>query len=256
MFEWIAMPEAWVALGTLVALEVVLGIDNIVFISILVGRLPEEQRAKARQIGIGLAMFARLALLFSIVWVMGLVEPIFSLWENDISGRDIILIVGGIFLLGKATHEIHNSLEIVEDGKQQKEYVSFFSVIAQIAIIDVVFSLDSVITAVGLVDHVSIMVIAIVFSVVVMLLAAKPIGNFVDEHPTIKMLALSFLMLIGVTLIAEGFEAHVPKGYIYFAMAFSFTVEILNIRVRKKKTTQPIYLNKPIQERLPPKEES
>ncbi|WP_144392218.1 TerC family protein [Pleionea sediminis] len=248
MFEWIASPEAWVALGTLIALEVVLGIDNIVFISILVGKLPEEQRNKGRQLGLALAMLARLGLLFSIVWVMGLVEPIFTILGQEISGRDIILIVGGLFLLAKSTHEIHASLEVMEDGQSSKGYSSFASVIAQIAVIDIVFSLDSVITAVGLVDHVSIMVIAILVSVTVMLLAAKPIGNFVDDNPTVKMLALSFLILIGVTLIAEGFEAHVPKGYIYFAMAFSFAVEMLNIRVRKKKKSHALHLNKPIKE--------
>lgn len=244
MFEWIASPEAWVALATLVALEIVLGIDNIIFISILVGRLPEHQRHKARQIGLGLAMGARLVLLFSIVWVMGLVAPWFTVFGHEISGRDIILVVGGLFLLAKSTHEIHSSLEVVhEDGSSKPKYASFGMVLAQIAILDIVFSLDSVITAVGLVDHVSIMVIAILVSVGVMLLAAKPISEFVDANPTIKMLALSFLILIGFTLMAEGLDVHVPKGYIYFAMAFSVAVELLNIRVRKKKAATPIMLS-------------
>jgi len=235
MFEWIYSPEAWIALTTLVALEIVLGIDNIIFISILVGRLPEHQRNKARKIGLGLAMASRLVLLFSLVWVMGLVAPLFSLFGNEISGRDIILIVGGLFLLGKATHEIHASLEVQEATEQATKAGAFMSILIQIAILDVVFSIDSVITAVGLVDHLSIMVIAVVISVGVMLLAAESIGNFVDANPTIKMLALSFLMMIGLTLMAEGFDVHVPKGYIYFAMAFSFTVELLNIRVRSRK---------------------
>jgi len=246
MFEWIINPEAWVALGTLVVLEIVLGIDNIIFISILVGRLPVEQRNMARQLGVGLAMFARLALLFSIVWVMGLIEPWFSVFDNEISGRDIILILGGLFLLGKSTHEIHSSLEIIKRSEVDTKHIKFFSVLMQIAVLDIVFSLDSVITAVGLVAHLSIMVMAIVLSVGVMLFAAKPIGLFVDNNPTIKMLALSFLLLIGFTLIAEGFDVHVPKGYIYFAMAFSIGVELLNIRVRKKKDTEVINLSKKI----------
>jgi predicted tellurium resistance membrane protein TerC len=226
----------------------VLGIDNIIFISILVGRLPESQRNKARKIGLALAMATRLLLLFSLVWVMGLIEPMFSAFGNEISGRDIILILGGLFLLAKSTHEIHSSLEVTIDSSSSNKVSSFLSILVQIAILDIVFSLDSVITAVGLVDHVSIMVIAIVASVVVMLIAAEPIGDFVDKNPTIKMLALSFLMLIGFTLMAEGFDVHVPKGYIYFAMAFSFTVEVLNIRVRGRKAVEvkPILLSKKI----------
>ncbi|WP_372878797.1 TerC family protein [Spongiibacter marinus] len=233
MFEWIVSPEAWVALASLVALEIVLGIDNIIFISILVGRLPESQREKARRLGLALAMLARLGLLFSLVWIMGLVEPLFVAFGQEISGRDIILVLGGLFLLAKSTHEIHASLEVAEHSAAPVS-ASFTSVMVQIAALDMVFSLDSVITAVGLVDHISVMVIAIVVSVAVMLFAAKPIGNFVDSHPTIKMLALSFLLMIGLTLMAEGLDVHVPKGYIYFAMAFSFAVEILNIRVRKR----------------------
>ncbi|MDH5473931.1 MAG: TerC family protein [Gammaproteobacteria bacterium] len=248
MFEWITTPEAWIALGTLIALEVVLGIDNIIFISILVGRLPPHQRNIARQLGLSLAMLTRLALLFSLVWVMGLVEPWVTVFNNEISGRDIILILGGLFLLAKSTHEIHNSLEILPQTEVTVRSAGFYTVLLQIAILDIVFSLDSVITAVGLVDHLSIMVIAIIVAVVVMLFSAKPLGDFVDNNPTIKMLALSFLLLIGFTLLAEGFDVHIPKGYIYFAMAFSVGVEILNIRVRKKRETMAIQLSKKITE--------
>ena len=247
MFEWVMNPESWIALSTLIALEIVLGIDNIIFISILVGRLPVEQRNRARQLGLGLAMFARLALLFSIVWVMGLVEPWFSVFGNEISGRDIILLLGGLFLLGKSTHEIHSSLEITQRTEVDAKYANYFNVLAQIAVLDIVFSLDSVITAVGLVEYLSIMVIAIVLAVGVMLFAAKPIGLFVDNNPTIKMLALSFLLLIGFTLMAEGFDVHVPKGYIYFAMAFSVGVELLNMRVRKRHAKSVITLSKKIE---------
>ncbi|QDT95128.1 TerC family protein [Gimesia aquarii] len=244
MFEWLASPEAWIALATLATLEIVLGIDNIIFISILVGRLPEKQRDLARTLGISLAMVARLILLFSISWVMGLTEPWFSVLEREFSGRDLILIGGGLFLLAKATHEIHNSLEGVSRHESNSPVAaSFGGVLVQIGALDIIFSLDSVITAVGLSDHVSIMAIAIVLSVVVMLVAAKPIGDFVDKHPTIKILALSFLILVGVTLMVEGFDVHVPKGYIYFAMAFSVTVEMLNLRMRKNQA-EPIHLHK------------
>ncbi len=248
MFELFLSPETWVALATLLALEIVLGIDNIIFISILVGRLPERQRNRARKIGLAMAMISRLLLLFSLVWVMELVQPLFSAFGNDLSGRDIILIVGGLFLLAKSTHEIHGSLEITVDSGSPSKVSSFLSILVQITILDVVFSLDSVITAVGLVDHLSIMVIAVVLSVAVMLFAAESIGNFVDQNPTIKMLALTFLMLIGFTLMAEGFDVHVPKGYIYFAMAFSITVELLNIKARSRKRVevQPIVLSKKI----------
>lgn len=235
MFEWLASPEAWVALVTLTALEIVLGIDNIIFISILVGRLPEAQRNFARRMGLGLAMLTRLGLLFSISWVMSLTEPWFELLGNSISGRDVVLIGGGLFLLAKATHEIHNSVEGLDDEGHKVVANSMGMVLVQIAILDIVFSLDSVITAVGLVDHVSLMAIAIVLAVLVMLMAAKAIGDFVDTHPTIKILALSFLILVGVTLIVEGFDVHVPKGYIYFAMAFSVGVEFLNLRMRRRK---------------------
>ena len=243
MFDWIATPEGWIALATLFALEVVLGIDNIVFLSILVGRLPAEQRELARKLGLGLALIARLLLLFSITWVMGLVDPWFTILGEEISGRDVILIGGGLFLLAKSTHEIHNSLEGGEDGGPGVVASSFGMALVQIAILDIVFSLDSVITAVGMVGEISLMAIAIVLAVLVMLVAAKPIGNFVDAHPTIKILALSFLILVGITLIAEGLDFHVPKGYIYFAMAFSIAVEMVNLRMRKK-SDKPVRLNK------------
>lgn len=246
MLEWFASPEAWISLATLTALEIVLGIDNIIFISILVGRLPEKQRNLARRLGLSLAMIARLALLFSISWVMGLTKPWFEILNVAISGRDLILIGGGLFLLAKATHEIHNSLEGMDEQRDTNVVAtSLGMVLVQIAILDIVFSLDSVITAVGLADHVSIMAAAIIIAVGVMLFAAKSIGEFVDNHPTIKMLALSFLILVGVTLMVEGFDVHVPKGYIYFAMAFSVAVEMLNIRLRKRMSERkPVKLRK------------
>lgn len=227
-------PEAWVALVTLTALEIVLGIDNIIFISILVGRLPQGQRNFARRTGLSLAMLTRLGLLFSISWVMGLTEPWFKVLNNPISGRDIVLIGGGLFLLAKATHEIHSSLEGAGESAPKIVATSMGMVLVQIAVLDIVFSLDSVITAVGLVEHIALMAIAIVLAVLVMLMAAKPIGDFVETHPTIKILALAFLILVGLTLILEGFGIHIPKGYIYFAMAFSVIVEFINLRMRKK----------------------
>jgi predicted tellurium resistance membrane protein TerC len=235
--EWLLDPHAWLALATLTALEIVLGVDNIIFISVLCGRLPEHQRARARTIGLALAMLTRLALLFTLTWVMTLTAPLFEIpvLGKLISGRDLILIGGGLFLLWKSVHEIHNALEGEEEDERGAAVVAGFgAVIAQIAVIDIVFSLDSVITAVGMVDELAIMVIAIVLAVGVMLFSAGPIGEFVDRHPTIKMLALAFLILIGVALIGEGWDLHIPKGYIYFAMAFAVAVEMLNIRVRAR----------------------
>ncbi len=247
MIPWISSPETWIALFTLTALEIVLGIDNIIFISILVNKLPQHQRTIGRKVGLGLAMLVRLILLFSIAWVMGLTEPWFTVFGQEISGRDIILVGGGLFLLAKSTHEIHGNLEGESEELHTAAVAGLGGVLIQIALLDVVFSLDSVITAVGLVDHISIMAIAIIIAVSVMLFAAKAIGDFVEQHPTVKMLALSFLILVGVTLIAEGFDVHVPKGYIYFAMAFSVAVEMLNIRVRKGRA-EPVKLRKKLQE--------
>lgn len=234
--EWLTDPEAWIALFTLTALEIVLGVDNIIFISILVGRLPEAQRQRARVLGLAFAMLTRIGLLLSLAWVMTLTEPLFTIIGKAISGRDLILIGGGLFLLWKSVHEIHNSLEREEEEQASAAVrAGFAAVIVQIGIIDIVFSLDSVITAVGMADHVTIMVIAIVIAIGVMMFSAKTIGEFVDRHPTVKMLALSFLILIGIALIAEGWEYHIPKGYIYFAMAFSVGVEMLNIRMRARR---------------------
>ncbi|GAA5174026.1 TerC family protein [Niveibacterium umoris] len=244
--EWLADPNAWVALATLTALEIVLGVDNIIFISILVGRLPAAQRNLARRLGLLLAMGTRIALLASLAWIMKLQSPLFvaPVIEKGITGRDLILIGGGLFLLWKSVHEIHNALEGEEESHGGGGAgAAFAAVLVQIAIIDIVFSLDSVITAVGLASDLGVMVSAIVLSVGVMMFAAKPIGEFVDRHPTVKMLALSFLVLVGVTLIAEGFDTHVPKGYIYFSMAFSVVVEMINIRLRKR-IAEPVHLRK------------
>lgn len=244
-------PQVWLAFATLTALEVVLGIDNIIFISILVGRLPKEQQARGRTIGLALAMLTRIALLLSITWVMGLSAELFSIAGRGVSGRDLILIGGGLFLLAKSTLEIHHSLEGGDEQQHQAQgRASFASVITQIAIIDIVFSLDSVITAVGMADHVEVMIAAVIVAVLVMMFLAGPIGNFVDRHPTIKMLALSFLILIGVALIGEGLGFHIPKGYIYFAMAFSVLVEMLNIQVRRRLTNAgpPVKLRKQVEE--------
>lgn len=235
MAEMLTSPEIWAAFATLAALEIVLGIDNVIFISILTGRLPERQRAKARVIGLGLAMFMRIALLLSLSWVMGLTDDFMTVWDEGISGRDVILLVGGAFLIAKATREIHNSLEMEELSSQGGGTMGFAMVLVQICLIDVVFSLDSVITAVGLVDEVPVMIAAIVAAVLVMMLAAGRVSAFVENHPTIKMLALSFLVLIGFALFAEGLDISVPKGYLYFAMAFSFGVELLNIGASKRK---------------------
>ncbi len=240
--DWLTTPEAWIALLTLTALEIVLGIDNIIFITLLVGKLPERQRNRARVLGLGLAMLTRIALLLSIVWVMKLTVPLFTALAREISGRDLILIVGGLFLIWKSTMEIHDSLEGPKAQAAGRARAGFSATLVQIAVLDIVFSLDSVITAVGLANEVTVMIIAVVLAVIVMMFSSGAIGAFVDRHPTIKMLALSFLVLIGVTLIAEGLGLHVPKGYIYFAMAFSMMVEMLNMRMRKK--ARPVRLHK------------
>lgn len=233
--EWITDSQAWLALFTLTALEIVLGIDNIVFISILSTKLPVHQQAKARTVGLALAMFSRIALLLSLTWLMRLTKPLFSVIGNEISGRDMILILGGLFLLGKSTLEIHDKLEGVEDRSSVKAAASFASVIIQIVLLDIIFSLDSVITAIGMANQVVIMVMAIVIAVIFMMISSGAISRFIDRHPTIKILALSFLLLIGVALIGEGLDLHVPKGYIYFAMAFSVFVEMLNMKVRPRE---------------------
>jgi predicted tellurium resistance membrane protein TerC len=240
-FGWAGSAEGWIALLTLTVLEIVLGIDNIIFISILAGRLKADLRQKARNLGLGLAMFIRIALLLSITWVMGLTMPIFTTFNEGISGRDLILIIGGLFLLAKSTHEIHDKLEGAEEHGSTRAVASFTGVIIQILLLDIVFSLDSVITAVGMADDIAVMVIAVVIAVCVMLVSAGPISEFVERHPTVKMLALSFLLLIGVSLIAEGFDQHIPKGYIYFAMAFSVFVELINLRVRA--SSEPVKLH-------------
>lgn len=239
--EWLADPAIWIAFLTLTLLELVLGIDNVIFISILSGKLPPEEQPKARFIGLALALLMRVGLLFSLTWVMGLTAPLFSVFNHPISGRDLILIIGGLFLIGKSTHEIHGSLEGEEGHASKKVYASFAGVIVQIMLLDIVFSLDSVITAVGMVDNIWIMIAAVVISIIAMMMFAGSIGAFVQRHPTVKMLALAFLLLIGVTLLAEGFHQKIPKGYIYFAMAFSVIVEILNIRLRKK--APPVHLH-------------
>ena len=245
--EWLADPQIWIALATLTALEIVLGVDNIIFISILVGRLPAEQRDKARRLGLALAMGMRIGLLLALTWIMGLVDTLFTVLGEEISGRDLILITGGLFLLGKSTLEIHHALEGEEQHESAAATATFGAVLAQIAVLDLVFSLDSVITAVGMVEHVEVMITAVVLAVAVMMVAAKPIGEFVDRHPTLKMLALSFLILIGVALVGEGLDLHIPKGYIYFAMAFSVVVEMLNLRVRARRA-RPVHLRKQLAE--------
>lgn len=247
MLELLADPQIWLAFATLTALEVVLGIDNIVFISILADKLPAHQRARARRVGLGLAMFMRIGLLFSISWIIGLTEPLFAVMGMEISGRDLVLLGGGLFLIAKSTHEVHGSLEGEEGTASARVPASFAAVIAQILVLDIVFSLDSVITAVGMVDELAVMVAAVVVAVAIMMFAAGPISSFVGRHPTIKMLALSFLILIGFMLVVEAFEFHVPKGYIYFAMAFALGVEMLNLRVRKR-SREPVELHKPYSE--------
>jgi predicted tellurium resistance membrane protein TerC len=241
--EWISDPQIWIAFATLTVLELVLGIDNVIFISILSGKLPKEQQARARFVGLTLALGMRVLLLLSLSWIIGLTEPVFTLFGKSFSGRDLVLVIGGLFLIGKSTHEIHGSLEGEEGTASKRVYSSFASVIVQITLLDIVFSLDSVITAVGMVNNLVIMIAAVVISIVAMMFFAGPIGQFVERHPTVKMLALAFLLLIGVTLVGEGFGQHIPKGYIYFAMAFSVLVEILNIRLRKK--AKPVHLHNP-----------
>jgi predicted tellurium resistance membrane protein TerC len=251
--EWLSDPAGWTALLTLTALEIILGIDNIIFISILSDRLPPNQRNSARTTGLLLAMFMRIGLLFSIGWMLGLTAPLFSLLGHAFTGRDLILIAGGLFLIYKSTTEIHAKLEGEEHVRETGgRPVSFASVIAQILLLDIVFSLDSVITAIGMTSNIMIAVVAVVISVGIMLFAARPLSEFVSRHPTIKILALSFLLLLGMTLVAEGFGQHIPKGYIYFAMAFSLFVEFLNLRLRRK--TEPVHLHQRLlnEDVLPP----
>ena len=239
--EWLTSPETWIALLTLTALEIVLGIDNIIFISILSTKLPQPQQRPARRVGLALAMLMRIALLLSITWVMRLSSPLFSVLDHPVSGRDLILIVGGLFLLAKATFEIHDKLEGEPGHASTRVAASFAAVIVQIILLDIVFSLDPVITAVGMANSIAVMIAAVVIAVGVMLFAADPISRFVEVHPTVKMLALAFLLLIGMALVAEGVGQHIPKGYVYFAMGFSVFVEMLNLRLRKKRV--PVELN-------------
>ena len=244
--DWLTQPETWIAFLTLVALELVLGVDNVIFISILAGRLPPDQQQRARTTGIAMAVITRILLLFSLSWIIGLTEPFFSVFGFDISGRDLVLIAGGLFLLWKSVHEIHEKLEGEVGSATARVAAAFWNVIIQIMLLDIVFSLDSVITAVGMVDQIEIMVAAVVIAAVVMVYTARPLGNFVERHPTVKMLALSFLLLIGFTLIVEGLHQHIPKGYIYFAMGFSVFVEMLNLRLRG--AAQPVTLHEPYRE--------
>jgi predicted tellurium resistance membrane protein TerC len=239
--DWLTDPHAWVAFVTLLALEIVLGIDNIIFISILVGKLPADQHPLARYLGLGLAMVMRILLLFSLAWVIGLTTPLFTVFAQEISGRDLILILGGLFLLGKATFEIHDNLEGEPGHASARVPATLPNVLVQIFLLDAVFSLDSVITAVGMVEHLGIMIAAVVVAIMVMMVFAAPVSSFVACHPTIKMLALSFLLLIGLTLMVEGFGVHLPKGYIYVAMGFSVFVELLNLRIRRK--AEPVQLH-------------
>jgi predicted tellurium resistance membrane protein TerC len=246
--EWLSDPQIWISLLTLTALEIVLGIDNVIFISILAGKLPKEQQAKARKLGLTLALITRIMLLMSLTWIMGLTKPLFTLpvVDRGVSGRDLVLLIGGLFLIWKSVREVHEKLE-EDDGHatNTKARVSFSGVIVQILLLDIVFSLDSVITAVGMADNLWVMVAAVVIALGVMLVFAGKISDFVNDHPTLKMLALSFLILIGVTLIGEGLGFHIPKGYIYFSMAFAFGVEMLNLRLRSKQKQKPVELHQP-----------
>ena len=239
MFEWFSSPEAWISLLTLTGLEIVLGIDNIIFIAILVGKLPPEQRGSGRIVGLGLAMVTRILLLLSLFWIMKLTKPLFTIAEFSISGRDLVLILGGLFLLVKSTLEIHSSVsgESEEHKNSKKSHANFLVIVNEIAVLDIVFSLDSVITAVGMAEHIEIMIIAVILAVGVMMIASKGISNFVDNNLTIKILALAFLVLVGMTLVAEGLGFHIPKGYIYFAMAFSLAVESINIYAKKESVS-------------------
>jgi predicted tellurium resistance membrane protein TerC len=255
--DWLTSPESLIALFTLTVLEIVLGIDNVIFISILAGKLPQNQQAKARRVGLGLAMFLRIGLLASLAWLVKLTAPLFTVLGQEISGRDLILLVGGLFLIFKSTREIHDRLEGEEGHASARVVASFSAVIIQILLLDIVFSLDSVITAVGMANHLPVMITAVVVAVAVMMVAAGPIGDFVAVHPTVKMLALSFLLLIGMSLIAEGLDQHIPKGYIYFAMGFSVFVEMLNLKLRKT-SAKPVdlhdaYVAEPAPPAKPPK---
>jgi predicted tellurium resistance membrane protein TerC len=248
--DWITDPQAWIGFATLTLLEIVLGIDNIVFISILADKLPREQQARARLVGLGLAMLTRILLLFSLTWIIQLTAPLFTVLGEEISGRDLVLLLGGLFLLGKSTHEIHGNLEGEEGEASARVAPSFASVLIQIMLLDIVFSLDSVITAVGMVDEIGVMIAAVVVAIGFMMAFSGAISGFVSRHPTIKMLALSFLILIGVALIAEGLDQHIPKGYIYFAMAFSVGVELLNLRARRVRS-KAVQLRRPYAEQSP-----
>jgi len=243
MIEWLTSPQTWIALVTLTSLEIVLGVDNVIFVSILAGKLPAAQQPRARRLGLFLAMFMRIALLFSITWLIRLTAPLFAIVGHEFSGRDLILLTGGLFLIGKATYEIHDKLEGAEGHSSARVAASFGAVIVQVMLLDIVFSLDSVITAVGMANDLAVMVTAVVIAVGVMMWSAGAISGFVDRHPTVKILALSFLLLIGVSLMADGLQQHIPKGYIYFAMAFSVFVEMVNLRVRSR--TKPVELRQP-----------
>ena len=248
--EWLSDPHAWIGLLTLTVLELVLGIDNIVFISILAGKLPADQQKKARLIGLSLAMIMRILLLLSLTWVMGLTRPLFTVTGFEVTGRAIILVLGGLFLLVKSTHEIHDHIEGEDEHREARALASLFAVLVQITLLDIVFSLDSVITAVGMVNEIAIMIIAVIVAVIVMMVFAGPVGGFVERHPTIKMLALSFLLLIGVNLIAEGLGFHIPRGYTYFAMAFSLFVEMLNLKIRSRKPPAQVRQSRRLQKAI------
>ena len=243
MIDWLTDPQTWIALVTLTSLEIVLGVDNVIFISILAGKLKKAQQARARRLGLFLAMFMRIALLFSLSWLIRLTAPLFGILGHEFSGRDLILLVGGLFLIAKSTYEIHDKLEGDEGHESVRVAASFASVIIQVMLLDIVFSLDSVITAVGMANDLAVMVTAVVVSVIIMMISADAVAGFVERHPTIKMLALSFLLLIGLSLMADGMRQHIPKGYIYFAMAFSVFVEMINLRVRSR--TKPVELRQP-----------